>query len=62
MMPDEIYKKDNLIKEIDLLSTRNQKRFNKLLPKIEQRFTELKNENEELKQKTEFLTAEVDAR
>lgn len=36
--------------DIQILSRRNQKRFNKLLPQIEQRITSLKNENQLLAQ------------
>jgi hypothetical protein len=39
--------------EIQILSPRNRKRFNKLLPQIESVITQLKNDNQELKKKIE---------
>ncbi len=57
-------KDDNLVSldedDLKILSKRNQKRFNKLLPQIEQKILNLKNENQILLQEAAaFKTAEV---
>ena len=53
MLPDE--------NDIEILSRRNQKRFNKLLPKIEKRIFDLKTQNDQLTQQAAELLAEAAA-
>jgi len=47
--------------DIEILSPRNKKRFNKLMPQIEKRISVLKNENDQLAQHTAELLAEIAA-
>jgi hypothetical protein len=47
--------------DIQILSKRNQKRFNKLIPKLEQRFKELEIENQSLKNQASQLASELEA-
>ena len=47
--------------DIQILSKRNQKRFNKLLPQIDQKFKELEIENQSLKNQASQLVSELEA-
>ncbi|MEI7675082.1 MAG: hypothetical protein WCI60_05135 [bacterium] len=44
-----------------ILSKRNQKRFNKLIPQLDQKFKELENENQSLKNQATLLASELEA-
>jgi hypothetical protein len=44
-----------------ILSKRNQKRFNKLIPQLDQKFKELENENQSLKNQAVLLASELEA-
>ena len=45
--------------DIQLLSRRNQKRFNKLIPQLDQKFKELEIENQSLKDQASQLVSEL---
>ena len=47
--------------DIQILSKRNQKRFNKLIPQLEQKFKELEIENQSLKNQASQLVSELEA-
>jgi len=47
--------------DIQLLSKRNQKRFNKLIPQLDQKFKELEIENQSLKDQALQLVSELEA-
>lgn len=47
--------------DIQLLSRRNQKRFNKLIPQLDQKFKELEIENQSLKNQASQLASELEA-
>ena len=49
------------IEDAGILSRRNQKRFNKLLPQLDQKFKELEIENQSLKDKASLLASELEA-
>ena len=49
------------LEDAGILSKRNQKRFNKLIPQLDQKFKELENENQSLKNKASLLASELEA-
>jgi hypothetical protein len=49
------------IEDAGILSKRNQKRFNKLIPQLDQKFKELENENQSLKNQASLLASELQA-
>jgi len=49
------------LEDAGILSKRNQKRFNKLLPQIDQKFKELEIENQSLKNQASQLVSELEA-
>jgi hypothetical protein len=49
------------LEDAGILSKRNQKRFNKLIPQLDQKFKELENENQSLKNQASLLASELEA-